>query len=131
MTAQLAAPRRRAAHIPRAWRTPKAATSQDRRPHRARTGPFLIRTPNSGPFAKMVVDTAYTVGDLRSKFNALPLGTTVLIENPATGYCFSANTRHALDQEEIDYLVDGQRTPQGDWYLPKQRTQAAPAPGRS
>ena len=122
---QLTAPRRQVTRVPRAWRTPKAAKSQDKRPHRARTGPFLICNPNAGPFAKMVIDQAYTISDLRSKFNALPLGTTVLVENPATGYHFSANTRHALQQEEIDYLVDGQRTPEGDWYLPKQHARQA------
>lgn len=124
-TTQLTAPRRQVTRVPRAWRKPKAAKSQDKRPHRARTGPFLIRNPNAGPFAKMVIDQAYTISDLRSKFNALPLGTTVLVENPGTGYHFTANTRHALQQEEIDYLVDGRRTPEGDWYLPKQHPRQA------
>jgi ribonuclease HI len=83
----------------------------------ARTGTFDIVIPR-GPWAGQVLGTVASVRELRALWDKFPLGQTLQLRNTQSGYRFTACTSYALPAEEIDYLVGGLPTPDGDWYLP-------------
>lgn len=102
-----------------AWRT-KPPAPKPAQPAKARKPKpaFVIVAPARGQFPEVELARVSSITQLRQQFNQAPHGTIVLIRNAVTGFAFTANTSHALDDEDLDYLVDGLRTPEGDWYLP-------------